>query len=125
MRSPSLLASFRFAFEGIVHAFRTQRNFRIHCVITVAVVLAGLALGVSLEQWAILVLAIGLVFQAELINTAIEAATDRASPELHPLAKAAKDCAAAGVLVMAIAAVIVGVLVLGPSLLQAAFPAGN
>jgi diacylglycerol kinase len=125
MRSPSLLASFRFAFEGIAHAFRTQRNFRVHCVITAAVVLAGLALGVSLEQWAILVLAIGLVFQAELVNTAIEAITDRASPELHPLAKAAKDCAAAGVLVMAIAAVIVGALVLGPRLIQALFPGGN
>jgi diacylglycerol kinase len=119
MRSPSLFASFRFAFEGIAHAFRTQRNFRIHSAITAAVVIAGLALGLAAEQWAILALAIGLVFQAELINTAIEAITDRASPELHPLAKAAKDCAAAGVLVTAATAVIVGLLVLGPPLVAA------
>ena len=117
MKSPSLLASFRFAFEGIGYAFRTQRNFKIHCLVTVCVAIAGLALQVSLEQWVLLALAVGLVFQAELANTAIESITDRASPEHHPLAKVTKDCAAAGVMVSALVAAIVGALILGPRIL--------
>ncbi len=116
MKSPSLLASFRFAWEGVIYAFQTQRNFRIHCAISLAVVVAGVLLGLSAEQWAILAAVIGLVFQAELINTAIEAITDRASPDIHPLAKVAKDCAAAGVLVSAVVAVVVGALIFLPEL---------
>lgn len=116
MKSPSLLASFRFAWEGVVYAFRTQRNFRIHCAISLAVVVAGALTGLTVEQWAILAAVMGLVFQAELINTAIEAITDRASPDIHPLAKVAKDCAAAGVLVSAVAAVVVGALIFLPEL---------
>ena len=114
MRSPSLLASFRYAFEGLGHAFRTQRNFKIHCLIAALVAAVGLLLAVSAEQWALLAMAIGLVFQAELANTAIEAIADRASPDHHPLAKVAKDCAAAGVLVTALAAAVVGLLVFVP-----------
>lgn len=116
MKSPSLWASFRFACEGVVYAFRTQRNFRIHCAISLMVVVAGVGLGLTVEQWAILAAVMGLVFQAELINTAIEAITDRASPEIHPLAKVAKDCAAAGVLVSAATAVVVGALIFLPEL---------
>ncbi|MGQ9904947.1 MAG: diacylglycerol kinase family protein [Anaerolineae bacterium] len=116
MKSPSLLASFRFACEGVAHAFRTQRNFRIHCAILLAVIVAGAVTGLAVEQWAILAAVTGLVFQAELLNTAIEAITDRASPDIHPLAKVAKDCAAGGVLVSAIVAVVVGALIFLPAL---------
>ncbi|MCS7061826.1 MAG: diacylglycerol kinase family protein [Anaerolineae bacterium] len=108
MKSPSLHASFRFAFEGLAYAFRTQRNFRIHCFIALVVCGAGVGFGLTATQWAIVAAVIGLVFQAELVNTAIEAVTDRASPDLHPLAKVAKDCAAAGVFVSALIAVAVG-----------------
>jgi diacylglycerol kinase len=117
MRSQSLVASFRFAFEGIAHAFRTQRNFKIHAFITLAVLILGLLLQISLDQWAVLAVVVGLVFQTELTNTAVEAIVDRVSPEFHELAKIAKDCSAAAVLVTAIAAVIAGVLVFGPRLL--------
>lgn len=118
MRALNLLASFRFAFEGIAYAFRTQRNFKAHCAITVAIILVGLWVGLSLDQWAILGVVTGLVFHAELVNTALEAVVDKASPEIHPLAKIAKDCAAAGVLVTAVTAVIVGALILGPLILS-------
>ena len=117
MKAPNLLASFRFAFEGIVYAFRTQRNFKLHCTITAAIIVIGLWVGLPLEQWAILVVVMGVVFHAELVNTALEAVVDKASPEIHPLAKVAKDCAAASVLVAAIMAVVVGLLILGPKLL--------
>ena len=116
MKSPSLIASFRFAFEGVLYAFRTQRNFKIHCVIALLVLIVGVWFGLTTDQWAILAVVTGLVFQAELINTSIEAITDRASPDIHPLAKVAKDCAAAGVLVSAVVAVAVGALIFLPRL---------
>ncbi len=117
MKAPNILASFRFAFEGVVYAFRTQRNFKVHCAITAVMLLVGLWVGLPLGQWAVLALVTGVVFHAELVNTALEAVVDKASPEIHPLAKVAKDCAAAGVLVAAITAVVVGLLILGPPVL--------
>lgn len=117
MKSPSLLASFRFAFQGIVYAFRTQRNFKVHCGVTLAVIIVGLAMGLSPGQWAILAVVTGLVFQAELMNTALEAVVDHVSPEFHALAKVAKDCAAGAVFLTALCAVVVGILVLGPPLI--------
>ncbi|GIV84915.1 MAG: hypothetical protein KatS3mg052_1922 [Candidatus Roseilinea sp.] len=119
MKSPNPLASFRFAFEGIAYAFRTQRNFKVHCGVMLAVVVVGLAVRLAPAQWAMLALASGLVFQAELMNTALEAVVDRVSPEFHALAKAAKDCAAGAVFLTALCAVVVGLLVLGPALLSA------
>ncbi len=119
MKSPNLFASFRFAFEGIAYAFRTQRNFKVHCGVMLAVVVVGLAVRLAPAQWAILALASGLVFQAELMNTALEAVVDRVSPEFHALAKVAKDCAAGAVFLTALCAVVVGLLVLGPALLGA------
>lgn len=128
MKSPNLLASFRFAFEGIAYAFRTQRNFKVHSGVMLAVVIVGFAVGLSLEQWAILALVSGLVFQAELMNTALEAVVDHVAPEFHALAKVAKDCAAGAVFLTALCAVVVGLLVLGPPLfgaLAAALRAGT
>jgi len=116
-KSPNLIASFGFALEGIAHAFRTQRNFKLHVGITLAVIVAGILLRISVEQWAILAVTIALVLQAELVNTALEAVVDHVAPEFHALAKIAKDCAAGAVLVCAVVAVIVGLLILGPRLL--------
>jgi undecaprenol kinase/diacylglycerol kinase (ATP) len=116
MNSPSLLASFRFAAQGIAYALRTQRNFQIHCAVTLAVIVVGLIVGLSSEQWAILLVMIAVVFQAELMNTALEAVVDHVSPEFHALAKVAKDCAAGAVFISAGIAVIVGLLILGPRL---------
>jgi diacylglycerol kinase len=115
-KSPHLIASFGFALQGIAHAFRTQRNFKVHAGITLAVIVAGVLLGISAEQWAILAVTIALVLQAELVNTALEAVVDHVAPEFHALAKVAKDCAAGAVFVCAITAVIVGLLILGPKL---------
>jgi diacylglycerol kinase len=113
----ALLASFGYALAGIVYALRTQRNFKIHVVITTAVILLGLWLGLAPNQWAMLAMTVGVVLHTELINTALEAIVDKVAPEFHPLAKVAKDCAAGSVLIVAIAAVLVGLLVLGPPLL--------
>ncbi len=112
----SRFASFRYAFEGIVHVLKTQPNARIHAAISIAVVLAGLWLGLDRVEWAILVVTMAVVWVAEFVNTAVEAAVDLATEEHHPLAKTAKDAAAGGVLAAAILAVVVGLLILGPPL---------
>ncbi len=114
--------SFKFAFAGIRYVLRTQRNAQIHLTITIGVVVLGAWAGLSAGEWAILALTIGLVFAAEILNTAIEAVVDLVSPEFHPLAKIAKDSAAGAVLLLAIMAVAVGLLILGPPLWAILFP---
>ncbi|GAC1582404.1 MAG: hypothetical protein NVS3B7_17830 [Candidatus Elarobacter sp.] len=106
-----LAAAFRYAFEGFSAAWRTQRNVRIHTAIAGAVAVAGVLLRLSPLAWAIVALACALVFTAELLNTALEAVVDLVSPGEHPLAKRAKDVAAAGVLVAVLGAVAAGAFV--------------
>ncbi|MBM5804094.1 MAG: diacylglycerol kinase family protein [Cyanobacteria bacterium K_DeepCast_35m_m2_155] len=113
-----LPASFRYAAKGLIYGFTSQRNFRIH-VITGAVVFGlGLWLGLSIDQLAVLVLTVAAVLVLELLNTATEAVVDLAiGRQFHPLAKIAKDCAAAAVLVAALASLLIAMLLLLPPLL--------
>jgi diacylglycerol kinase (ATP) len=110
--------SFRYAFSGWWYVIRTQRNAWIHTLVSVAVILAGLWLGLSPQDWALIVLAIAMVWTAEFINTALEAVVDLASPTQHYLAKVGKDVGAAAVLIAAAASALIGLLILGPPLLQ-------
>ncbi|BBH21275.1 hypothetical protein Back11_26200 [Paenibacillus baekrokdamisoli] len=104
------------AWSGISLALRTEAHMRIHLTAALIVTTTGLLLGLNRYEWTALVITMALVIGAELLNTAIENVVDLVSPERHPLAKAAKDTAAGGVLVTAMAAVIVGLLVFGPHL---------
>lgn len=115
--------SFQYAFDGWWFVLRTQHNAWIHAVITVAVVVVGLWLRLPLRDWAVLILTFMAVWMAEFMNTAIEAVVDMTMPDVHPLAKVAKDVAAAAVLVGALGAVLVGLLLLGPPLWQRLFGA--
>lgn len=110
----SRIRSFRHAFRGWFYVLRTQRNAWIHSVIATAVFIVGLWLQLSLHDWAIIILTAAFVFTAEFINTAIEVVVDLASPDEHPLAKIGKDVGAAAVLVAALAAILIGLLILGP-----------
>ena len=112
----SLVRSFGFALAGIGFLLRTQRNARIHVVVGAAACGLGAWLHISRVEWAVIVFTIALVLILEGLNTAVEAAIDLASPEIHPLAKAAKDLAAGMVLIAAVASVAVGLLILGPPL---------
>lgn len=114
MKSTSIFDSFRYAFAGVAHAFRTQRNMKVHAAIAAAVCIAGAAFGLARVEWAVLALTIGFVVHAEVMNTAVEAVVDRASPEWHPLARVAKDCAAGAVVVSVITAVVVGAVIFLP-----------
>jgi len=117
-RAASVTSSLNYAFEGIIHVFRTQRNMRIHFGIAFAVLLTGLAVGVSRAELIALIVAATLVIVMEMINTAIEAAVDLATSSFDPRAKIAKDVAAGAVLIGALGAVAVAALLFGPRLLD-------
>jgi len=115
-RATSRIASFRHAFAGWWYVLRTQHNAWIHAVASITILAVALWLGLGRVEWAILIFTIALVWVAEFFNTAVEAFVDLLSPDIHPLAKVAKDIAAAAVLIAALAAVVVGLLVMGPLL---------
>ena len=112
----SRVESFRHAFRGWHYVLRTQKNAWIHSAIATVVFILGLWLRLPPRDWAVIILTSAVVFAGEFMNTAIEAVVDLASPGHHPLAKIAKDVGAAAVLVAALAAILVGLLLLGPPL---------
>lgn len=108
------LRSVRFAMQGLAFAYRNERNMRIHVRLALAALCLVAALDVPLVQGILVLLAIVLVMVTELINTALEKTIDSTGVKPHPLAKAAKDCAAAAVLLCAAFAVTVGIAVFLP-----------
>ena len=112
----SRIHAFGHAFRGWGHVLRTQHNVWIHSIAATMVFILALWLRLSLIDWAVLILTIAIVFAAEFVNTAIEVVVDLASPDKHPLAKIGKDVGAGAVLVAALAAILIGLLILGPPL---------
>jgi diacylglycerol kinase len=108
--------SFIFAFAGLAHLMRTQPNFGVHLLAALLVGGVGFLLGLRGAELAALALAIGLVLVVEAVNTALEAVVNLTSPEVHPLARIAKDVGAAAVLLAAATAVVVGFVLLLPRL---------
>ena len=106
--------SFGHAFRGVVSALRSEIHLRFHALATVITVGLGAYFGLSRTEWALVAVAVGTVWSAELVNTAVEAVVDLVSPDYHPLAGKAKDVAAAAVLLAALAALVVGLLIFGP-----------
>ena len=115
------LAAFRPAFQGWAHVWRTTPNAWIHAAITAIVIALGIWVDLDRNSWIVILLAAGLVWVAEFLNTALEAVVDLASPRKHKLARAAKDVSAGAVVIAALVAVIIGTLVLGPPLLGKVF----
>ncbi|HZU20410.1 MAG TPA: diacylglycerol kinase [Gaiellaceae bacterium] len=110
-RAPNLIDSFNYAFEGIIHVLRTQRNMRLHFAIAFVVIVVALIVNVTKLELIALLISIAFVLIAEMINTAVEAAIDIATTSFDPMAKLAKDIAAGAVLIAAVNAVAVGYLV--------------
>jgi diacylglycerol kinase (ATP) len=110
-RSPTIFDSFNYAFEGIIHVLRTQRNLRIHFAVAVLVLILALVVNVTKLELIALLVSISFVLIAEMLNTAIEAAIDIATTSFDPMAKLAKDIAAGAVLIAAVNALAVGYLV--------------
>lgn len=118
---PSLKKSFSFALEGIVTAFRAERNVKLILGLGLLAIIAGFILEIDNWAWCIVLLLIGLLVSAELINTALEAVVDLCSPDFHALAKLAKDVAAGSVLVLSITAVLIGLIIYGSALIALVF----
>ena len=115
----NLLVSFNYAWQGVSYAFRTQRNFRIHVVVGSLAVSLAIALSLTPVELSVIVLTCGIVLTMELINTALESVVDLTVEQTyHELAKIAKDCAAAAVLISALVSVSVAVCLLLPPLVQ-------
>jgi diacylglycerol kinase (ATP) len=115
------IQSFGHAFAGWWYVIRTQENAWLHALATTLVLLMAAWLQLQPRDWALLIFAIALVWTAEFLNTSLEAVVDLASPEKHPLAKVGKDVGAAAVLIAAMAAVVIGLLIMGPPLWQRLF----
>ena len=113
-----LINSFKYAGEGIKQTYRGEQNLKIHTFIAILVIVFGVFLKISYMEWLICLILIGLVLMAEFFNTAIEYVVDLASPKVHPLAKAAKDTASAGVLMMAIISAVIGLWIFLPKLID-------
>lgn len=106
-----MIDSFNYALDGVIFALRTQRNMRIHLLITILLILLGINFELSRMEIIALTFCVTLVFVTEMINTAIESAIDLFTREYHELAKIAKNVAAGAVLVSAINATLIGYLV--------------
>lgn len=109
-------SSFRYALEGLISAIKSERNMKIHVVIGLLVIIAGVYFHLTLIEWAILSLTIGGMLCAELINTAIERVVDLEIDEYHPLAKQAKDVAAAACFIFACTSVVIGLIIFVPKM---------
>lgn len=110
------IRSIAVALSGIGFAFRTQGHMRFHMIAGVVACCLGLIVTLKPLEWAIILLAIAVVISAEMINTAVEQAVNLASPDIHPIAKTAKDVAAGAVLIAAVISAVIGLLIIGPPL---------
>ena len=115
---PSLLKSFYYAFQGIKVNILTERNLAIHFLVMLLVIVFGFICNISITEWLICILLFGFVITLELMNTAIETAIDICMPQINPKAKLAKDTSAGAVLIVAIVAVVIGIIIFGPKILD-------
>ena len=113
-----LIHSFKFAFKGIGSAYKDEQNLRVHTIMAVLVLIFSYLLKISLIEFIVCLVLIGLVLMAEFFNTAIENAVDLVTLEKNPYAKIAKDTAAAGVLVFAIISAIIGLIIFIPKIIN-------
>ena len=113
-----IINSFKYAIEGFISSFKTERNMKIHILAMTIVIALGILLKLSKIEWCIITIAIVVVISAELFNTAIETVVDMISPQKNPEAKLAKDIAAGAVLTLAIGTVIIGVIIFIPKIIK-------
>lgn len=118
MKNKKLINSFKYAFKGIVSSIKSERNMKIHFTMMILAIIAGILLNISMWEWITCFILFGLVISLEMVNTAIEIVVDIVSPKYNFQAGRAKDIAAGAVLVNAIVAVIVGLLIFLPKIIE-------
>ena len=110
--------SFSYPIKGLKYAYRNEQNLAVDVGMAILVLIAGFIFKLNATEWVVVVFTIGAVLSLELINSSIEAAVDLVTEEYHPLAKVAKDTSAAAVFVIAIVAVIVGLIIFLPKVIS-------
>ena len=118
VKTKKLANSFKYAFEGFITSFKTERNMKIHIFIMLLVILLGIILKINMNEWIICVILFSTVIAAELFNTAIETVVDIVMPYKNPKAKIAKDVAASAVLILAIGSIVVGGIIFLPKIIN-------
>lgn len=118
MKNNNFSASFGYAYQGIAHAIIRERNFRFHLLAAVVVFVLGFVSDLTKYEWIVILLCVAGMFCLELLNSALERVVDLASPNVHELAKQAKDLSAAAVLVFACASAIIGILIFLPKWME-------
>ena len=118
VKTKKIINSFKYAIEGFVSSFKTERNMKFHIFIMVLVILAGIIFKISKAEWIVCIFCIAMVISAELFNTSIETVVDLVMPYKNEKAKIAKDVAAAAVLVLAIASAIIGLMIFIPKIIN-------
>lgn len=115
-KSKKLINSFKYAIQGILSSFKTERNMKIHIFIMILVIIAGVILKINKYEWIACILCFAIVISGELFNTAIETVVDMVMPYKNDKAKIAKDIAAGAVLTLAIGAAVIGVIIFVPKI---------
>ena len=118
MKNKKLINSFSYAFSGIISAFKTERNMKIHVSVMILVILCGIIFKLETWEWIVCICLFALVIGGELFNTAIEIVVDLAMPKINDKAKKSKDIAAGGVLVFAIGSAIIGLIIFIPKIIN-------
>ena len=109
--------SAKYALDGLVYAYRHEKSLWIHAILTILSVILGFALDISINQWIVMLIALGVILAFELVNTAMEAAVDMVTLEYNELARIAKDCCSAATFVTSIMGAIIGIVIFGPKIL--------
>lgn len=117
-KSKNIISSFKYAFQGIFSAVKSEKNLKIHIVIMFLVIIAGIVLKINKIEWIICIILFGIVIGGEMLNSAIESVVDIAMPNINEKAKFAKDVAAGAVLVFAISSAIIGIMIFVPKILN-------
>ena len=112
------IKSIKYSLDGLFYAYRYEQSLWIHGAAVILAIILGFSFQIRLAEWAIIFIALGIILALELINTAIEAAVDLTTTEIHPLAKVAKDCGSAASFVMSIVSVVISLFVFGPYFLD-------
>lgn len=116
-----LFNSFGYSAEGLKYAYKYEQSMSIHLTITALVIILGIWVQLSMMEWLLCFILMGLVMATELVNTSLEAVVDLTCPERHPLAKIAKDTASAAVFIFSSVAFISGLIIFVPKLIGMLF----
>jgi diacylglycerol kinase len=110
------LESYRYALRGIWFAFRHEYNMSLHLIAALAVLGVNYLLQITRTEWLITLIFIGVVWMAEIFNTAIEKLADRVTKDRDPMIGQAKDLAAGAVLIICFIAVVCALIIYCPYL---------